>query len=341
METSVIKGLVKTELHCHLDGSLSLEVIRQLAAMAKIALPEDDSDLKALVTAPKEAESLMDYLAAFDVIRPLLQTEEALTLAAYDVAKQAAQENVIYIEIRFAPELSMDEGLTVEQVVAAVCRGLKQAQEDFGIVAKALVCGLRQTDLDLTKSIFRDTKAANQDLVVGMDFAGNEVDYPTETMTEGIKLAQDLGYPMTFHAGEQCGCAANIAQAMALDVKRTGHTTAIFDQPEMIEEFVARGMTAEICLTSNFQTKAIQSIEDYPYLPLRKAGANISINTDNRTVSDTNLTKEYEKFVSYFNLGAADFMQHNLQAIQGAFASEEEKAQLSAKIKESYQEYLR
>ena len=104
--------LTKTELHCHLDGSLSLETIRHLADLAKIELPKDDAELKHHVTAPATCESLLDYLEAFDYIRPLLQTKEALTIAAYDVAKQAALENVIYIEVRFAPELSMNKGLT-------------------------------------------------------------------------------------------------------------------------------------------------------------------------------------------------------------------------------------
>lgn len=108
MSTIDFHSLAKTELHCHLDGSLSLPIIRQLAAMANIDLPASDEELKHHVTAPAHCENLLDYLEAFDYIRLLLQTKEALMLAAYDVAKQAALENVVYIEVRFAPELSMD-----------------------------------------------------------------------------------------------------------------------------------------------------------------------------------------------------------------------------------------
>lgn len=115
MSTIDFHSLAKTELHCHLDGSLSLPTIRQLAAMANIVLPASDEELKHHVTAPAHCENLLDYLEAFDYIRPLLQTKEALTLAAYDVAKQAALENVLYIEVRFAPELSMDQGLTSQK----------------------------------------------------------------------------------------------------------------------------------------------------------------------------------------------------------------------------------
>lgn len=136
MSTIDFHSLAKTELHCHLDGSLSLPTIRQLAAMANIDLPASDEELKHHVTAPAHCENLLDYLEAFNYIRPLLQTKEALTLAAYDVAKQAALENVLYIEVRFAPELSMDQGLTVPETIDAVCDGLRQAQEDLALLQK-------------------------------------------------------------------------------------------------------------------------------------------------------------------------------------------------------------
>lgn len=339
MRRDWLKQLPKTELHCHLDGSLSLSVIRQLAKMADVSIPDSDDALRVLVTAAPDVVSLNDYLETFDFIRPLLQTKEALTLAAYDVARQAAEENVLYTEIRFAPELSTDKGLTVAEVVEAVCLGLRQAEEEFGIVAKALICGLRQTPMEETKTIFKEVKKANHSRVVGMDFAGNEVDFPTETVADGIAYGQSLGYPMTFHAGE-CGCVANIAQAIALGVKRTGHTTAITNHPEVIQNFIEANMTAELCLVSNFHTKAIKTIADFPYLQLKAAGANISINTDNRTVSDTNLTREYGLFVDYFETSVVDFLQHNQEAIRGSFATEEEKAKLLSKLTEAYKPFL-
>lgn len=340
MKRDWLKQLAKTELHCHLDGSLSLPVIRQLAAMAEIKLPETDEALKALVTAPPNIESLNEYLKTFDVIRPLLQTKEALELAAYDVARQAAQENVIYTEIRFAPELSTDKGLSIAEVITAVCRGLKRAEKEFDIVAKALVCGLRQNDLEATMSMFSEAKASGEDCVVGADFAGNEVDFPAPTLDTGVQHAQDLGFNMTLHAGEQCGCATNIAYAIQAGVKRTGHTTAIMEIPGLLESFIAADLTAELALTSNLQTKAIETIADHPYLELKVAGANISINTDNRTVSDTDLTKEYSLYATHFGATVNDFYQHNQDAIRGAFASEAEKELLLAKLTEAYAPFL-
>ena len=324
MSTIDFHSLAKTELHCHLDGSLSLPTIRQLAAMANIDLPASDEELKHHVTAPAHCENLLDYLEAFNYIRPLLQTKEALTLAAYDVAKQAALENVLYIEVRFAPELSMDQGLTVPETIDAVCDGLRQAQEEFGIVAKALVCGMRQSDQEVTSRILAEANQVRDQEFVGFDFAGDEHNYSPEDNRPLIEQVKSYHRPMTLHAGE-CHCPHFVAQSIAFGIKRNGHVTAL---------------SHELCLTSNLQTKAAPTIEDFPYLKMKAAGARISINTDNRTVSDTDLTKEYTLYHQHFQTKEADFYQHNVDAIQASFASDEEKQALLTKLEKAYADYL-
>ncbi|MEI4780728.1 adenosine deaminase [Streptococcus pasteurianus] len=329
MDKTTLKDLAKAELHCHLEVSISLGVIHQLAEMANITV--SDKELKQLVVAPENAESLMDYFKTFDFVRLLLQTKEALHLAAYDVARQAAQENVIYTEIRFAPEVSMDEGLSASETVEVVLAGLKQAEEDFGIVAKVLVCGMKQSPKEVTRDIFEHVVELAEKGLFGFDFAGNELDFPPAQLADLIKETQALGLPMTFHAGE-CGCAHYIADSIAHDIKRIGHSTAIYNQPELIQEFIEKGVTAELCLTSNLQTKAAKSLDEFPFLALKNAGAKITINTDTRTVSDTNLTKEYTLFVKHFGVSVADFLAFNKNAIQASFTNEAQKAELLSKI---------
>lgn len=339
MNKKILEKLAKTELHCHLDGSLSMAAIRQLAEMATISIPASDEELKACITAPDHVENLMDYLKTFDFVRPLLQTKEALAVAAYDVAKQAAKENVLYIEIRFAPELSMDAGLTAIETVEAVLTGLQRAEKEFGIVAKLLVCGMRQSNPATTRDIlFHLAELAPQGLV-GFDFAGDEHGFPPETIRDLIDQVQESGFPMTLHAGE-CGCPSHISTSLAMGIKRMGHVTAIHHQPEIIEEFVRQGATAELCLTSNLQTKAAPSLADFPYLELKAAGANITINTDNRTVSATNLTKEYSHFVEYFGTTIEEFLQHNETAIRASFTSQSQKEELLTKLQEFYAPFL-
>lgn len=330
-----INELVKTELHCHLDGSLSLGVIRQLAQMAKITIPAEDEALRKLVSVHGKVDSLMAYLKLFDFVRPLLQTASALELAAYDLVRQAARDKIIYIEVRFAPELSTDQDLTILEAVSAVLVGLNRGQEDFGVVAKLLVCGLKQTNPNQTKELFSAIADLAPKGLVGFDFAGNEADYPTEELRDIIQFTQSLGYPMTFHAGE-CGCVTNVIQALELGIRRIGHGTALTRNPEAIQAFVNSGATLEMCLTSNLQTGAADSIEYFPYHELVEAGANITINTDNRTVSNTTLNREYQLFVEYFGTSKADFYRFNQNAIQASFASEEEKKVLLELLDQQY-----
>ncbi|MGQ7461275.1 adenosine deaminase [Streptococcus suis] len=330
-----VQELAKTELHCHLDGSLSLSAIRQLAQLAEISTPDKDEELRKLVSIDGKVDSLMTYLKTFDFVRPLLQTAEALEIATYDVLRQAAEDGVLYFELRFAPELSTDKGLTILEAVKAVLRGMEKAQKEFGIVAKLLVCGLKQTDPHQTKEILSVIADLAPKGLVGFNFAGNEADYPTHELAELIDYTQSLGYPMTFHAGE-CGCVTNVAQALALGIKRIGHGTALSSQAEAVQAFVNSGATLEMCLTSNLQTGAAQTLADFPYHQLVQAGAKITINTDNRTVSNTNLNKEYQLFVEYFGTTKEEFYQFNRNAIQASFASEEEKVNLLEVLAQKY-----
>ncbi|HHL0630108.1 TPA: adenosine deaminase [Streptococcus agalactiae] len=340
MTQAVLKELAKAELHCHLDGSLSLPAIRKLANMADIILPNSDKELRKYVIAPAQTESLVDYLKTFEFIRPLLQTKEALRFAAYDVARQAALENVIYIEIRFAPELSMDKGLTASDTVFAVLEGLADAQKEFNIVARALVCGMRQSSHKTTKEIIKHIVDLAPKGLVGFDFAGDEFSYPTDSLVDLIQEVKRSGYPMTLHAGE-CGCAKHIADSLNLGIKRMGHVTALTGQRALIKRFVEEDAVAEMCLTSNLQTKAASSIQSFPYQELYDAGGKITINTDNRTVSDTNLTKEYSLFVTYFGTKTEDFLVFNQNAVKASFTSDSEKDTLLHKLQENYDSYLK
>lgn len=340
MTQAVLKELAKAELHCHLDGSLSLPAIRKLANMADIILPSSDKELRKYVIAPAQTESLVDYLKTFEFIRPLLQTKEALRFAAYDVARQAALENVIYIEIRFEPELSMDKGLTASDTVLAVLEGLADAQKEFNIVARALVCGMRQSSHKTTKDIIKHIVDLAPKGLVGFDFAGDEFSYPTDSLVDLIQEVKRSGYPMTLHAGE-CGCAKHIADSLNLGIKRMGHVTALTGQRDLIKRFVEEDAVAEMCLTSNLQTKAASSIQSFPYQELYDAGGKITINTDNRTVSDTNLTKEYSLFVTYFGTKIEDFLVFNQNAVKASFTSDSEKDTLLHKLQENYDSYLK
>lgn len=316
-----LRALPKVELHCHLDGSLSLKVIRQLARMAQVDLPTTDADLEKLVSVPDNMKDLLSYLKRFDVVMPLLQTEAALELAAYDVIEQCAQENVKYIEVRFAPDFSTEKGLSVEAAIAAVIKGLHRGRADFQVESGLLVCAMRQFPNARNQAMFHAARPFLGDGLVGGDFAGDEANFPTGVIEPAIKVAQQLNIPMTLHAGES-HCVHNVMAALVLGIRRFGHGVALGGHPELQSEVAQAGGVLEMCLTSNLQTKAIVKIDDYPVPELIANHVKITINTDNRTVSRTTLTKEYLLWQQHFGITKAQFHEFNLNAINAAFCSD-------------------
>ncbi len=182
-----------------------------------------------------------------------------------------------------------------------------------------------------SSSILDEANQVRDSDFVGFDFAGDELNYGPAAIKPLIEQVKSYNRPMTFHAGE-CGCPAFLAESIAMGIKRNGHATILAQEPELLDEFVKNGVTGELCLTSNLQTKAAVTVNDFPYLKMKAAGANITINTDNRTVSDTNLTKEYELYHKYFDSTVQDFYAHNKTAIEASFASDEEKEELLARL---------
>ena len=330
MRTSraTIEKLPKIELHCHLDGSISMQTIRRLAQEAGIKLPVSDDDLRQKITAPQDAESLMDYLAPFDFVLPMLQTEAALELAAYDILDQAQQDNIRYMEIRFAPTLHTSGGLTLAQVVAAVTRGLAAGERDFQVKANALLCGMRHESVDSVLTVVNLFAAGGLTHLAGFDLAGVEADGFPEAFAPVLKKVKANGIPLTLHAGE-CGCAQNVMDAIKLGATRIGHGVAIKDMPDKWAELIDKKITLEMAPTSNIQTKAIDKAENYPFKTLFDAGVRITINTDNRTVSDTTLTDEYMKLADWFGFDEAVFRQVARYAFEASFMSPQQRADLA------------
>ncbi|GEK07381.1 adenosine deaminase [Schleiferilactobacillus harbinensis] len=332
---TIAHQLPKVELHCHLDGSISIPTIREIADMQHIPIPATDAELAEKVIAPANVQSLGEYLERFDFIGPLLQVPKALTLAAFDVAAQAARENVRYLEVRFAPTLSTDKSMTEADTIIAVAKGLERAKTELGITTRILVCGMRQQPIDRAIAAFTAANSLRDRGVVGVDFAGDEAHFPPRTMQPAVDYAAAHQIPLTFHAGE-CGCVENVVEAIKLGAKRIGHGTAIHGHADALALAHAQNTLFEICLTSNLQTKAAVDITHFHYRDLVAANVPFNISTDNRTVSHTNLTREYMLFHQGFGLEAADFQRSNLISMAHAFA---DQATIDAVTKELKADY--
>ncbi len=228
LSLAYIEKLPKTDLHCHLDGSLRIGTILDLAAQQKVVLPADDPDrLFKHIYAGDVCGSLEDYLKAFDVTLSVLQTEEALFRAAYELAQDCARENVGYIEVRYSPMLHTQRGLPLTEIVEAVIQGLRRAEIDFGVRSGVILCGIRSISPEASLRMAELCVAFKNRGVIGFDLAGAEYNYPAKDHKQAFQLILNNNVNCTAHAGEAYG-PESIAQAIHYcGAHRIGHGTRL------------------------------------------------------------------------------------------------------------------
>lgn len=280
-----IKTIPKLELHCHLDGSLTKSMIQRHLGR---------SVTKEELTVAEDCPNLTEYLEKFDLPLECLQDEEGLEEGAYTFAEETAKERVEYIEVRFAPMLSVHADLSCAKVIEAVRGGMERAKEDFGLQYGIIVCAMRNHSLEQNLTMLRCAREYLGCGVCALDLAGDESAFPTAGFREVFREAKRLDMPFVIHSGET-GNLENVREACELGAKRIGHGIALRKDPELMKVYAEKGIGVEMCPTSNFQTKAAAGWKDYPLLSFLDAGIKVSINTDNRTVSGTSMTKELTK----------------------------------------------
>lgn len=327
-----IRQYPKVELHCHLDGSLSLSALRKMAAVTGATLPADDAELRDLVTAPLETDSLIDYLKRFQVVTDLMQTPEQLRIAGYDMVETAAKDGLIYLETRFAPQISTAQGLALDEVIGAVLDGLHEGTKAFGIPVNAIVCAMRDRPIDECITVFETAAKFADQGVVGLDFAGDEYNHPAVDLSPAVKAGLATGLPFTLHAGE-AGPVDNVAVSLTLGAKRIGHGVHMSGFPATIAQAKRAGAVIEMCPTSNVQTKAVTGYDTFPLSEFLSAGLKVTLNTDDRTVSDVTLTSELCKMHDQFGLNWSLLDRLTANAIDGAFIPEDQKEALREKVR--------
>ena len=285
--------LPKSELHCHLDGSLRPETLLELGAASGALLPAADVvGVRRAMRVP-DGCTLETYLSSFSVTLDVLQTAAALERVAFELAEDAAREGVWYLEVRFAPILNTRLGLSVDDVVAAVGRGLARAERDTGIVARIIICALRQMGPQASLEVARFAVAHQHAGVVGFDLAGAEAGHPAGAHVAAFRYAQAHALACTCHAGEADG-AESVRQAIEVcDAIRIGHGTRLIEDGALTAYAAAHGVALEVCLTSNVQTGATSSYRSHPLRAYLDQGVPVVLCTDNRLMSDTTVTSEY------------------------------------------------
>ncbi len=325
MEQEWLWQLPKTDLHCHLDGSMEPETVSVLLADQGISMTGEQLQKELLVS--EDCTSLKEYLKKFDLPLLCLQTEKGLRQAAIDIVERAAAENVKYLEIRFAPMSSVSGGLSCKRVIESVLEGIAKAEQYSDIKASVIVCAMRHYTMDSNLLMLQCAREYLGAGVCALDLAGDEAAFPTSGYQELFKQAKRLEMPFTIHSGE-CGSIQNVKEAIELGAGRLGHGIALIQDSSLMKQCRDKGIGIELCPSSNFHTKAVNTWKEYPLLQFLEHGLPVSVNTDNRTVSNTSVTTELIKVSENMGLEKDQIRQLIINSIEISFAEDDIKHRL-------------
>ncbi len=326
-----LRSLPKIELHLHLDCSLSYRAVFRLAPSVT-----HEEYLRDYI-APARCTSLADFLSRAPMGFQLMQTEESLDLVTEDLFRQLVEDGVIYAEIRFAPLLHTDGGLSSARVVAVVERSVEQLIRETGLQANLILCTLRHFTAAQSLQTAKLAEAFRGSRVVALDLAGDEAGYPLDAHVEAYRLAREQGLYRTAHAGEGLGPESVWETLRRLEPQRIGHGTRSIEDHKLVEHLRRERIHLEICPSANVQIiPTIGSLEEHPIDRLYRAGVPLNVNSDSRMLTPTTLTTEYERLQRVFNWSEQDLLETNLMGLDAAFADDELKHRLRKQLLESY-----
>ncbi len=308
----------KIELHCHLDGSLQKECLQEL-----LGREIDQKELQV----EDHCQSLAQYLEKFDLPLSCLQTEAGLKRAGYDFIQNVARENVKYVEVRFAPMLSQRKGLDCEKIMGAVLEGLEAGKKAYDVEYNVIACAMRHLSYEENLRMAEEVRGFYEHGLCAFDLAGNEAAFPIEQFSQLLGKFRSMDIPFTIHGGE-CGRVENVVKAVEYGAKRIGHGIALRGHEDAIQMLKEKKIGIEMCPISNLQTKAVQTLEEYPIREFIEKGLFITLNTDNRTVSNTTIDKEIKFVQENFAVTEEEILTMMRRAVEVSFAQEEVKQKL-------------
>ena len=335
----LLHQLPKVELHCHLDGCLRPESILDFALKDGVELPSFDlAELTSYLKIGKKRGSLVDYIERFDITLSVMQTPESLTRFAFELIEDVAQENVRYIEVRYSPILHQQKGMTLDMAVESVKKGLKKGEKRFGVKSGIIVCGIRSISPDISLRLADLAVQYKNKGVVGFDLAGAEENFPAKEHREAFYQIRNNNINSTIHAGEAFG-PASIHQAIHYcGANRIGHGTKLKEDKDLMQYVNDHRIPLEICLTSNWQTYSVRSLKHHPLKYYYDQGIRVTLNTDNRLMSDTTLTDEFMLAHELFDFQLHDFREITITAMKCAFLPHNERRKMIKSIAEEFEQ---
>lgn len=333
---ALLHRMPKIDLHRHLEGSLRLQTLADIAMEHGIDLPSlKTEDLRRYVQALEEQPDYHRFLAKFRLLRRFYRSREALERIAAEVVADAAADHIRYLELRFNPiALSRAQRFRLQDVVEWVTDAIARAQRTYPITVRLILQIGRDEMLSVAEEILELALAYRDRGIVGMDLAGDEVNYPAHRLAPVFRRARQEGLGVTIHAGE-VGGAANVWDAIRLfHARRIGHGIHALENSEVVWLLLERDIALEVCPTSNLQTGAVYSLSHHPLPDMLALGLRATLNTDDPSISDTTLTDEYLVAVTAMGLGWTQIRSLVFNALEAAFLTEEERESLRGQFGE-------
>ncbi|KAL0491864.1 adenosine deaminase, partial [Acrasis kona] len=321
----LIRRLPKADLHHHLDGSIRVSTIIDIAKKNNVLLPTyEEDELRKIIQVGDDCMSLEDYLKAFLFTHSIMQDEESLERCMYEVCQDSFNDGVCYLEVRFAPCLHNLGGLANEQVINSVLRGKNRAENDFdGFHSRIIVCGIRS---DTPTKVLEMARLVDQYMgtgVVAFDIAGPEYGFRPDIHHEAFECVQHGLHFCTCHAGEADG-PESVRSALKQGAHRIGHGVRIRDDPDLLTYIINHRVPVEMCVTSNLQTKAVVSVLDHPIYEFLQKDVVVVPCTDNTLMSGITLSGEYKKIADHFHLTFNELERLLMNGFESSFNPDRE-----------------
>ena len=316
------------DLHLHLDGAITVDIAKKLAAIQKIELPaKTDEELEECLSVQPDCTSLFDFLKRFNLPLSLLQTKEGLSEAVRFEAVRLVSDNiqshgVVYAEIRFAPQLHKQKGMTQEEAVLAALDGLRKTTLKVNLILCFMRGDGNMAENDETLELARKYLVKDGG-VVALDLAGAEAQFETSNYRDIFAKAKEYGIPFTIHS---------VRDAIEFGAKRIGHGTRAYQDPSVVELIKSRGIFLEMCPTSNKQTFAVEDMSTYPFMDYLHNDIKVTLNTDDMGIEGTTLPKEFEYMENKFGLTYSDEKIILRNSIDAAFTTDNVKQQLKQNL---------
>ncbi len=321
----LFRQMPKAELHLHLDGSLRPATALDLARQRGL---DDDMDLAAItdrLVAPPQTASQAELLEAFDLPIALMQDAEALYRVTHELVEDVATDGTRYVEIRWGPLLHVMGGLDLEEGIRAVLAGARDASAATGVAMRLIAVALRSHPPDANAVMAKVASKFVDQGLTGFDLAGLEEAFPDPLVqARAYEVAREAGLGITIHAGEWGGADQVRRSLNAVAPSRIAHGASAAADESLMAELVAQGVTLDVCPTSNVQAADFPTLADFPLRRLLDHGVPLTLSTDDRTVSDLTLVREYERAHAVLGASVAELWAMNRHALEVAFLHDDE-----------------